>query len=117
MKKDLKDITEDEVRMICEIYGEPFIDYNAGIWTWGLAVSISTTSTTLNNYYDSHIAIYYDGRITLSRNNGGWNGMRDENINPLIVIDYLRSLGYEFKYEIPTKIARKLKIKALNEIK
>jgi len=117
MKKDLKDITEEEVRTICEIYNEPFIEFCAGIWTWGLAVQIDTTSTLFGSYYDSHIAIYYDGRVTLSRNNGGWNGMRDENINPLIVIDYLRSLGYEFKYEMPIRIARKLKIKALSEIK
>lgn len=115
MKKDLKDITEEEVRIICEIYGEPFLSFLAGKWTFGLAVSISTTSTLNNSNDDSSIAIYYNGKITLTRNNGNWGGMREIDINPLITIDYLRSRGYEFKYEIPIKLERKLKLKNIND--
>ena len=116
MKKDLRDITEEEVRTICEIYGEPYLSFLAGKWKdLGLAVSIDTTSTMNGSTDDSHIAIYYDGKITLSRNNGNWGGMRNIDINPLITIDYLRSRGYEFKYEIPIKLERKLKLKNIND--
>ena len=113
MKKDLKDITEEEVRMICDFYNEPLISFNAGLWNFGLAISIQTTCTTQGDYNDSYISIYYDGRITLNRNNGGWGGMRSEDINTLITIDYLRNLGYEFKYEIPKKLERKIKLNNL----
>jgi hypothetical protein len=56
-----------------------------------------------------------DGRIKLTKNNGNWGGCRDIDINPLIVIDYLRSRGYEFRYEIPVKLERKLKLKKIND--
>lgn len=115
MKKDLKDITEEEARIICEIYNEPFLEFRAGLWTWGLAAVIETTSTTKGDYNDSNISIRYDGRITLTRNNGNWGGMRNEDINALIAIDYLRSLGYEFKYEIPKKLERKIKLNKINK--
>jgi len=114
--KDLKDITEEEVKIICEIYGEPYLSYMAGSWTHGLAVQIETTSTINNSNYDSYIAIDYNGTISLSRNDGNWGGMNYEKICPLIAIDYLRSIGYEFKYEIPIKLERKFKLNELNKI-
>jgi len=113
--KDLKDITEDEVKTICEIYDEPYISYIAGVWkNLDLAVQINTTSTINRDSDDSYIVIYYDGRIKLSRNNGNYGGHRYIDINSLIGIDYLRSLGYEFKYEIPLKLERKIKLYKLN---
>lgn len=60
--------------------------------------------------YDSNISIFLDGRVKLTRNNGGWNGVKEEDISPLLVIDYLRSRGYEFKYEIPKKLDRRIKL-------
>ena len=116
MNKNLIDITEEEARTICELYNEPFLSFmtDSGSWTClGLAISIQTTTTMNKDRYDSHIEIYYDGRIRLSRNDGGWGGMKNEDINPLIVIDYLRSKGYEFKYEIPKKLERKMKLKEI----
>lgn len=119
MKKDLANITKEEVLTICEIYNEPFLDFMAGRWTYGLAVQINTTSTSNGHRFDSYITIFYDGKIELSRNGGGWsgraNGMRNEDINPLIAIDYLRSLGYEFKYDLPIKLERKIKLNNINE--
>jgi len=114
--KDLKNITKEEVEIICEMYGEPFIDYLAGEWNYGLAVQINTTSTAYNNVNDSYITIYYNGIINLHRNNGNWGGMITESISPLIAIDYLRSQGYEFKYEIPKQLERKFKLNELNKI-
>ena len=114
--KDLKDITQEEVETICELYGEPYISYMAGIWKHGLAVQINTTSTAYNSIYDSYITIDYDGTVYLTRNTGNWGGMRNENICSLIVTDYLRSLGYEFKYSIPKKLERKFKLNELNKI-
>jgi len=117
--KDLKYITEEEVRNICEFYNEPFISYmvndNDRWKSLGLAISIETTTTINKSNYDSHIAIFYDGRVTLSRNTGGWGGLTREDISPLITIDYLRGLEYEFKYEIPKKLDRKIKLSKLNE--
>lgn len=113
--KDLKDITEKEVRTICDFYNEPFLSFMAGKWTYGLAVQINTTTTSNGDRDDSYITIHYDGKMSLSRNNGGWNGCRDIDINPLITIDYLRSLGYEFKYEIPKKVDRRIKLENLND--
>ena len=118
MKKDLKDITEEEVRTICEIYGEPYLSYMTNKWQdLGLAVVIDTTSTMNGSNDDSHFSIYYDGKITLTRNNGNWGGCREITINPLIVIDYLRSRGYEFKYDMPVKLERQLKLKNINDEK
>ena len=86
----------------------PFLSFMSNIhgkWiTIGLAASINTTSTCNGSNDDSYIQIFYDGRVILSRNNGRYGGMRDEVISPLITIDYLRSKGYEFKYEIPKKL-------------
>ena len=110
-------ITEEEVKTICEFYNEPFLSYMAGKWAFiGLAVSITTTSTLDGNNDDSSIAIYYDGKVLLNRNNGNYGGFRTENISPLITIDYLRSRGYEFKYDIPKKLERKLKLDKLDEV-
>jgi len=114
--KDLKDITIDEVEIICELCGEPFISYMSGLWHHGLAVQINTTSTMHNNINDSYITIEYDGTIILNRNNGNWGGMREEKICSLMITDYLRSVGYEFKYEIPKKLERKLKLNEINKI-
>lgn len=117
--KDLKNITEEEVRIICELYNEPFIDfhiYNKSS-SYLPIISISTTSTSQGHegpcavsIYDSNISIFLDGRVKLTRNNGGWNGVKEEDISPLLVIDYLRSRGYEFKYEIPKKLDRRIKL-------
>lgn len=116
--KDLKNITEDEVKTICKIYDEPYINHLAGIWKdLDLAIQINTTSTIhKNSQDDSYIAIYYDGRIKLTRNNGNYGGMRTIDINPLITIDYLRNQGYEFKYEIPKQLKRKFKLNNINKI-
>jgi len=111
MKKNLIDITEEEVRTICELYNETFLSFSvdSGSWTCiGVTVCIDTISS-----YESEISIYYDGRITLSRNNGDWGGNEYENINPLKAVDYLRLRGYEFKYEIPIKLERKIKLKQI----
>jgi len=114
--KDLKNITQEEVETICELLEEPYINHMAGLWNYGLAVQIITTSTANNNRDDSYVTIFYDGKINLHRNNGNWGGMRDESICSLIITDYLRSEGYEFKYEIPKKLERKFKLNELNKI-
>jgi len=41
MKKELKNITEEEIKIICELYGEPYIDFMAGKWedsNYGLVI-------------------------------------------------------------------------------
>jgi hypothetical protein len=57
MKKYLKDITEKEVRDICEIYDESYVSFIAGEWTYGLAVQILTD---ISSNYDSYITIHYE---------------------------------------------------------
>ena len=120
MEKNLVDITEEEVRTICELYNEPFLSFSvdSGSWTCiNLAIGIVTTSTSNKDTYDSCFSIFYDGKIQLSRNNGRWDGHKYVDINTLKATDYLRSRGYEFKYEIPKKLERKLKLKQLeNEL-
>lgn len=118
MKKDLMYLTEDEARIICEIFSEPFLSFMTAkdVISWknlNLAITIDTTSTINGDSDDSHISIFYDGRIMLSRNNGNWD--RYEDINPLLAIDYLRSIGYKFEYKLPEKLERKLKIKKIEE--
>lgn len=118
MKNDLVDITEEEVRTICELYNEPFLSFmiNSGSWTCiNLAIVINTTSTLNKDRCDSHFSIFYDGRIQLSRNDGNWGGHKYEDINPLKAIDYLRLRGYEFKYDIPKKLERKFKLKKIED--
>ena len=116
MKKDLKNITEEEVKIICDFYNEPYISYITGKWHpeyFNLAIQINTESILKNNKNDSYISIYYDGKVELSKNNGKWNGSRYEKISPLITIDFLRSKGYVFEYDIPVKIKRKIKLNLL----
>ena len=97
----LSDITEKQARHICKLLGEPFVRMmvnNDGKWDdLGLAISITTTTTLNGDYNDSSINIFKDGVVTLSRNNGNWNGMRDEKINAMLVTDYLKFRGYEFE--------------------
>ena len=99
--KSLSDITKDEVEHICELLGEPYIDYMTNSnnkWKGlNLEVQIHTTSTMNNNKDDSCIWIYNDGQIRLHRNNGDWGGSRDIPINTVPVLDYLRNCGYSFK--------------------
>lgn len=127
MKKDLTNITPEEAKTICEFYDEPFLYYmtnSDGKWNGlGIAISINTTSTLNGNRYDSDITIYYNGKVRLRRNDGGWNGMREEDINPMITIEYLKLKGYEFKFDIPEKfkplfqkLERKYKLDQINEI-
>lgn len=121
--KDLMDLTESEARFICKIYNEPFLEYHTvkDYPSWiqlNIAVAITTTSTLENSKDDSRITIYYDGNITLHRNNGNWGGSRYEQINPLIGIEYLRLLGYKFKYNIPDDIKSEfLKLERLSKLK
>jgi hypothetical protein len=100
--KNLSDITEDEVKHICELVGEPYLSYmtnNDGKWDkLGLEIQINTTSTMNQSINDSYITIRKNGMVQLWRNNGDWGGHRYDDINGLIVTDYLRERGYEFKY-------------------
>jgi len=114
MKKDLANITEEEIKMICKFYNEPFLSYmtakEAKSWrSRDLAISITTTCTINGGDNDSQIYIYYSGNVKLSRNNGNWGGMRDIDVNPLITIDYLRLKGYKFEYEIPEELQAEFK--------
>lgn len=113
MKKNLKDITKEECKIICEMYNEPFIDFYVHEYSnfHNIIVSITTTTTLKSqSSYDSSIAIHLNGNITLTRNDGGWNGCRSEDISPLMAIDFLKSRGYVFEYELPKKLERKIKI-------
>lgn len=98
--KELKNITEEEVKHICELAGEPYLSFMAGRWEGSntkLAVQIETTSTLQGSRHDSCIWIRYDGTISLWRNTGDWGGHGYEELNTLPIIDYLREQGYEFK--------------------
>ena len=98
---ELHKITEEEVKHICKLAGEPYIDFmvnDDGKWdNTGLEIQISTT-TTLNKQSldDTVIWIKKDGTISLWRNNGNWGGSRYAEINALPIIDYLRERGYAF---------------------
>lgn len=97
--KELKNITEEEVKEICRLVGEPYISFMTnthGKWT-DLAVQIETTSTLHGSKHDSCIWIRNNGTIQLWRNNGDWGGHGYEEINSLPVIDYLRKQGYVFE--------------------
>jgi hypothetical protein len=99
--KELKNITEAEVKEICRLAGEPYINYmtnNDGKWDCfdGLEISINTTSTMNGNKDNSYIRIYKNGMVTLWRNNGDWCDGRNEKINGLPITDYLRERGYKF---------------------
>ena len=100
--KKLFNITEEEVKHICKLVGEPYINFmtnNDCKWdNIGLEIQINTTSTINNSIYDSYITIFKNGMIKLWRNNGNWGGVMHEDINGLIITDYLRERGYEFKY-------------------
>lgn len=118
MKKSLKEITEEECKIICEMYGEPYIKFYINDSDYfGLYVVISTT-TTLNHKsrYDSSINIFINGNVTLYRNDGGWNGSRNEDICAIMATDFLRNRGYEFKYELPKKVERKIKLLNLKNL-
>jgi hypothetical protein len=100
--KELKNITEAEVKEICRLAKEPYISYmtnNDGKWSCldGLEIQIITT-TTMNHASkdDSYLSIYKNGKVSLWRNNGDWNGHRYEEINALPITDYLRERGYKF---------------------
>jgi hypothetical protein len=100
--KNLSHVTEEQVRKICELTGEPFISFmtnERGQWdSTGLEIQINTTSTMNGHRDDSYIWIRKNGEVQLWRNNGGWGGSRYESINGLAVTDYLRNQGYEFNY-------------------
>ena len=100
--KNLCDITEDEAKEICCLANEPYLSVIAGrikSWeTFGLEVQIETRSTLKGDKDYGCIWIYKNGKIRLYKNNGGWNGSRDEEINALPITDYLRKQGYEFHY-------------------
>ena len=97
--KELKNITEEEVKHICELVGEPYISYLAGVKSWiqfNLVIQILTTSTVHGNSNDSFIQIYNNGMVTLDRNNGDYGGCRKASINAMLITDYLRAQGYTF---------------------
>jgi len=100
--KELSNITEEEVKEICRLAGEPYLDFmtnSHGKWTGlGLEIQISTTSTLNDDRDDSTITIHKNGMVRLWRNNGDWGGSRYEEINGLPITDYLRKQGYEFDY-------------------
>lgn len=100
--KKLSQVTEKQVREICDLVGEPFIDFMTnedGRWdSLGLEIQINTTSTLKGHRDDSFIWIRKNGEVQLWRNNGDWGGSRYDNINGLAVTDYLRNQGYEFSY-------------------
>ena len=103
--KELINITEEEVKEICRLAVEPYLDFmtnSHGKWTSsGLELQISTTTTLNDDKDDSCIWIYKNGMVRLHRNNGDWGGSRDEEINGLPITDYLRKQGYEFDYSKP----------------
>lgn len=111
--KVLKNITEEEVKKICELAGEPYLSFmtnSHGKWTdLGLEIQIETTSTLNGHIYDSCIWIKKDGTISLWRNNGGWNGSFYEPINTVPIITYLREQGYGFAGDIVNEAAESLK--------
>lgn len=100
--KKLSEVTEEQVKRICELVGEPFLSFminDNGKWDGtGLEIQINTTSTLNGHRDDSYICIQKNGNVQLWRNNGGWGGSRYEDICALKVTDYLRSEGYEFVY-------------------
>ena len=100
--KDLKYITEDEVKHICELVDEPYISYmtnHDGKWdNLNLELQICTTSTMNNNSkYDSYITIYKNGIVELSRNDGSYGGFKNYSINAYKITKYLIKQGYVFK--------------------
>jgi len=100
--KELYQVTEEEVKEICKMAGEPYLTYminNDGKWDRiGLEIQIETTSTVNGDRDDSTIWIMKNGMVRLHRNDGNWGGSRDEEINALPITDYLRKQGYEFVY-------------------
>lgn len=100
-KMNLDNITEEEVKAICNFLDEPYHSYMTGKWednAGALKVQIETTCTTRGDTHDGSIFIYGDGKVVLYKNNGGWGGSSHRDINPLPIIDYLRARGYEFDY-------------------
>ena len=95
--KQLHEMTKDEAKHICELLGEPYIEHITNDdekWNdIGLAVQIHTSFALDDTLYDSIIWIYYDGKIFLWKDSEKY-----KQINTLPIIDYLRSLGYEFRY-------------------
>lgn len=69
--KELRELTEEQARHICEISNEPFLSFltnNHGKWnTLGIEVNIYTTSTAEGSRDDSNISIYKNGKIVLWR--------------------------------------------------
>ena len=108
MKKELHQITEEQVKHICKLVGEPYIYFmtnSDGKWNeLGLEIQITTTSTLRGHRDDSSISIYKNGKVTLWRNNGDWNGHRYVDVNALPVTDYLREQGYVFDDETTQKV-------------
>lgn len=102
--KSLSNVTQDECIAICNLIGEPYISHltnEDGKWdsiNGVLEIQIRTTSTANNDKYDGYLSIYRNGKISLWKNNGGWNGNFYEDINALKITDFLRSSGYNFIY-------------------
>jgi len=97
--KELNNITEEEVREICRLAGEPYLDFmtnSHGRWTSGVMVQINTTSTLYGCKHDGYITVHENGMVSLWRNTGEWNGHGYEQINGLLITDYLRKQGYVF---------------------
>lgn len=100
-QKELYHLTKTEAEHICKLSDEPFLDYitnDDGKWNYsGLEIQIHTTSTLSGDINDSCIWIYKNGKIMLYRNDGNYGGSRYEEINALLITDYLRKQGYVFK--------------------
>ena len=103
--KELKNITEKEIKKICELAGEPYLSFmtnSDGKWDgMELEIQIETTSTLHGNTHDSCIWIRKNGEISLWRNNGDWGGHGYHPIPVVSIANYLKERGYKFDVEEP----------------
>lgn len=97
--KSIINITEEEVKEICNLLGQSYIDYmtnDDGKWDGlNLLVQITTESTVNGSDYDKFIWIYKNGDVSIFENNGEWNGSQTTKLDNTLVLDYIKKRGYE----------------------
>lgn len=90
--RKLESMTEEEAKQVTSICEEQFVYYNI----FKERIQITTTSTINGDKEDSAIWLFYDGQITLYRNNGDLGGSRMEQLkNPFELFRYLLKQGFD----------------------
>lgn len=62
-------------------------------------VRIRVDSNTKKEGFKEYIWIHFTGKVTFQRTNGNPDEIHYEDINTLPITDYMRKVGFKFKYK------------------